>query len=258
MSIYKTEIASDKILSDNPIHQRLLKPYTVVKAAISGDILELGCGEGRGIEHLLERVSSYLGMDKIDKVIRKLKTKYPEAKFIRSMFPPMDHLKSESFDHIISFQVIEHIRNDRLFLEEIYRLLKCGGVAVITTPNIKMSLSRNPWHVREYTARELADLAGDIFDEVVACGITGNEKVMRYYEDNKKSVAKIMKYDVYDLQHRLPAFILKVPYEFLNRINRNRLKKGDDKLVGSISYEDYIVTENPDNSLDLLYYLHKK
>jgi SAM-dependent methyltransferase len=258
MSIYKTEITSDKILSDNPVHQRLLKPYTVVKAKISGDVLELGCGEGRGIEYLLEGVGSYLGMDKIDEVIGKLKIKYPEANFISSIFPPMDLLESESFDHIISFQVIEHIRNDRLFLKEIYRLLKPGGMAVITTPNIKMSLSRNPWHVREYTALELADLAGDIFDEIVACGITGNEKVMQYYKDNKKSVAKIMKYDVLDLQHRLPAFLLKVPYEILNRINRNSLKKGDDKLVSSISYEDYIVTDTPDKSLDLFYYLHKK
>ena len=159
MSIFKTEITSDSIPSDNPIHQRLLKPYTVVKEEISGNVLELGCGEGRGIEMILPKANSFLGLDKIDEVIRNLTEKYPDGQFIQSVFPPIDILESGVFDFIISFQVIEHIRNDRLFLEEIYRLLKPGGLAIITTPNIRMSLSRNPWHIREYTVKELTELS---------------------------------------------------------------------------------------------------
>jgi 2-polyprenyl-3-methyl-5-hydroxy-6-metoxy-1,4-benzoquinol methylase len=258
MSIFKTEITSDSIPSDNPIHQRLLKPYTVVKEEISGAVLELGCGEGRGIEEILPRVDTFLGLDKIEEVIETLGTKFPNAQFIKSIFPPIDILESEAFDFIISFQVIEHIRSDRLFLEEIYRLLKPGGMAVISTPNIKMSLSRNPWHIREYTAKELEELSKSIFDKVITKGISGNSKVMQYHEDNRKSVEKIMKYDVLDFQHRLPAFLLKLPYEILNRMNRNTLKKGANELVASISFEDYLVIENPEESLDLFYYLYKK
>ena len=258
MSLYKTEITSDKILSDNPIHQRLLKPYTVVKDQIRGNVLELGCGEGRGIEYILEKAGSYLGIDKIEGVIEKLKIKYPEAHFKRFLFPPMNLLETESYEFIISFQVIEHIRQDRLFLEEIYRLLKPGGTAFITTPNVKMSLSRNPWHIREYTAQELMDLASNFFDEIKAYGITGNKKVMEYYENNKRSVEKIMKYDIIDLQHRLPAFLLKIPYEVLNRINRKKLTKNDSQRIRSINYEDYMITDTPEESLDLFYYLYKK
>jgi SAM-dependent methyltransferase len=258
MSVYKTEIASDIIPSDNPIHQRLLKPYIVVRKQVSGNVLELGCGEGRGIDQLLPHVDSYIGLDKIDVVIEKLKVKYPGGVFIHSTFPPINIADSASFDFIISFQVIEHIRDDRLFLKEIYRLLKPGGIAIITTPNIKMSLSRNPWHIREYTADELRDLSTGIFDQVTAKGISGNDKVMHYYEENKRSVEKIMKLDILDLQHRLPAFLLRIPYEILNRINRNKLKKGDDQLIESITFEDYIVTDSPDKSLDLFYFLYKK
>jgi SAM-dependent methyltransferase len=258
MSVFKTEIASEIIPSDNPVHQRLLKPYMVVKGQISGDVLELGCGEGRGIEEILPAVDSYLGLDKIEEVIGKLQDKYSDAEFIRTTFPPVSITENNIYDTIISFQVIEHVRNDRFFLEEIYRLLKPGGVAIITTPNIKMSLSRNPWHIREYTAMELSDLTEGIFDRVEAKGITGNEKVMQYHAENRKSVERIMRFDVLDLQHRLPAFLLKVPYEILNRINRNKLKKGDDQLVASITYEDYIITDKPEKSLDLFYYLYKK
>lgn len=258
MSIFKTEITSDSIPSDNPIHQRLLKPYIVVKEEIGGNVLELGCGEGRGIEVILPRVNSFLGLDKIDEVIQDLTGKYPDGQFMQSVFPPINIPESGVFDFILSFQVIEHVRKDRLFLEEIYRLLKPGGLAIITTPNIKMSLSRNPWHIREYTAKELTDLSTSIFDKVVSKGITGNQKVMKYHEDNRKSVEKIMRFDVLDLQHRLPGFLLKLPYEILNRMNRDTLKKGDNELVESITFEDYIVSDNPEESLDLFYYLYKK
>ena len=50
MSIFTTEITSEKISSDNPIHQRLYKAYIESLPFISGDVLELGCGEGRGID----------------------------------------------------------------------------------------------------------------------------------------------------------------------------------------------------------------
>jgi len=257
MSVFKTEIASNIIPSDNPIHQRLLKPYTVIKDQIKGKVLELGCGEGRGIQEVLSKVDTFLGLDKIDEVIRKLQEEYPEAEFRQAVFPPLNFLSEDSFDYIISFQVIEHIKHDRLFLEEIYRILKPGGTAIITTPNIKMSLSRNPWHIREYKAHELLDLTSDIFDKVDAKGISGNDRVMKYHEKNRRSVARMMRFDVLDLQHWLPSFLLKLPYEILNRMNRNKLKQGDDELVASITYEDFIVTDTPDESLDLFYYLHK-
>ena len=258
MSVFKTEITSDSIPSDNPVHQRLLKPYTVVKDEISGSVLELGCGEGRGIDEILPNADSFLGLDKMNEVGQKLGAKFPQAQFVHSFFPPVDISESEVFDYIVSFQVIEHIRSDTLFLEEIYRLLKPGGTAIISTPNIKMSLSRNPWHIREYRAMELEDLCKGIFDKVITKGITGNSKVMKYHEENRRSVKRIMRYDILDLQHRLPSFLLKLPYEILNRMNRNTLEQRDNELVASISCEDYLVTNNPEESLDLFYYLYKK
>ncbi len=75
-------------------------------------------------------------------------------------------------------------------------------------------------------------------------GITGNEKVMQYHERNRQSVNKIMKWDVLDLQHKLPASVLRIPYEMLNRLNRNKLKEAADDLVASIKHEDYLLTED--------------
>ncbi|WP_209330473.1 class I SAM-dependent methyltransferase [Lunatimonas salinarum] len=257
MATYTTEIASDKLVSDNPIHQRLLKAYIAALPWVQGKLLEIGCGEGRGVEVLAPKADSYLGLDKIGEVIVRLRSKFPSYAFEQSVIPPFKSLESNAFDCIVSFQVIEHIREDRLFLEEIYRVLKPGGKAIISTPNIHFSLSRNPWHIREYTPAELVDLCSAIFTGVEAKGIGGNAKVMAYHEANRIAVNKIMRWDVLNLQHRLPASILKLPYEILNRLNRNRLRQQQGDRVTDIRHEDYLLLDSPDQALDLFYILTK-
>ena len=172
MSIYTTEITSDKILSDNPLHHRLLSAYVFAKKYISGDVLELGCGEGRGIDIILKRSKSFTAIDKISEVTERLSRKYPNEKFISSSFPPLKNIENESFDTLISFQVIEQIKNDKLYIKEIHRILKPGGKALISTPNISMTLTRNPWHVREYTSQQLFDLASRNFKKIIGFSTT--------------------------------------------------------------------------------------
>ncbi|MGE0587545.1 MAG: methyltransferase domain-containing protein [Cyclobacteriaceae bacterium] len=249
--VYTTEITSDQLPSDNPLHQRLLKAYVAVQDLVKGDLLEVGCGEGRGIDLMIDKVKSYTAIDKIEDVIQRLRQKYPSGKFLSGNIPPFHGLEDNSFDTVISFQVIEHIEDDKYFLKEINRVLKPGGTAYLTTPNRIMSLSRNPWHIREYTADELLSLARECFSTAEMKGIGGDELVMKYYERNKTSVERIARLDIFDLQHRLPASLLRIPYELLNRWNRNKLQGADDELVAAISHENYPVTDEGARALDL-------
>lgn len=251
MSTYTTEIASDKIVSDNPIHQRLLKAYYAAEPFILGDVLEPGCGEGRGLDLLAPKAKSYTAIDKIGDIIDELRGRYKGVDFKQMNFPPFAGLANNSYDVVISFQVIEHIQDDKKFLEEIYRVLKPGGKAVITTPNIKMTLTRNPWHIREYTNDQLKELASSIFSQATMKGIAGNEKVMNYYEENKKSVAKFTKFDIFNLQYNLPASLLRIPYDILNRVNRKMIQNNSGSLVTEISHNDYFLNEESESNLDL-------
>src|SRR5690349_10628609 len=255
--VFTTEIASEQITSDNPIHQRLFKAYVVAKPYLQGDVLEVGCGEGRGVELMMQQAKSFTAVDKIEPVIAELRKKFPAGKFTSMNIPPLSGLNDNTYDSIVSFQVIEHIEDDFLYLKEIHRVLKPGGVALFTTPNRKMSLSRNPWHVREYLPNELKTLGRKIFREVEMKGITGNEKVMTYYEENKKSVQRIMRFDIFNLQYRLPAAILRVPYEILNRLNRNKLQTTDNALVKEIHHDDYVVVDDATDALDLFMIVRK-
>ena len=111
-------------------------------------------------------------------------------------------------DFVLCFQVIEHIRDDFGTINEIRRVLRPGGKLIITTPNKEMSLTRNPWHLREYTVDEFKGLIGCYFDDYEPLGIYGNGKIMQYYENNRQSVERIMKFDILKLQQHLPRWML--------------------------------------------------
>ena len=138
-----TEIASAEIPSDNPVHQRLLYAYIAAKNFVKGDLLEIGCGDGRGVEVMHPLVTSYTAIDKNDQLIGILGSKYPDIKFISQFIPPLSMIPDNSIDTVVTFQVIEHIENDDLFVKEIHRVLKPGGRALISTVNRKF-LNKKP------------------------------------------------------------------------------------------------------------------
>ncbi len=257
MFINATEITSAEIVSDNVIHQRLLFAYEAAQNYIQGDLLEIGCGEGRGVELLVQKAASYTAIDKIATVVDKLKAKYPKVSLLNMLVPPFTGIPDNTYDRIVTFQVIEHIEEDDAFVKEIYRVLKPGGVAIITTPNIKMSLTRNPWHVREYTLTELQALLTKYFSEVKMQGVYGSGRVNDYYERNKESVQKYKRLDIFNLEQRLPRKVLQFPYNILNRINRDKLHKSNDNLVAQINTGDYCLKIADDSCYDFFCLAYK-
>lgn len=255
--IKTAEITSAEIVSDNPIHQRLLFAYDRATEYVNGRLLDIGCGEGRGMEYLRQRATSYTGLDKNPEVLASLRRKYPQDTFLQKNIPPLEGLDTGSFDTMVSFQVIEHIENDRLFVEEIHRVLAQGGLAVLSTPNRHMSLTRNPWHVREYSPKEFRALLERNFSKVECLGVYGDQAVMDYYERNKRGVERITRFDIFNLQYRLPRRLLEIPYNIANRINRNRLLKQDEKLVSKIGLGNFYLDEATDRCFDLFYIARK-
>lgn len=83
-----------------------------------------------------------------------------------------------SYDMVVSFETIEHIRDDRAYLAEAVRVLKAGGLFLCSTPNRALlnpgtSITwqpMNPFHVREYKRLEFERLLGEFFDSVVVIG----------------------------------------------------------------------------------------
>ncbi len=248
------ERVSHKDLSDNYVFQRSLLAYVEAAKLVSARVLEIGTGSGYGIDVVSPNVTEFITIDKFEdvSVLEHIKT-LPNIKFMQMDVPPLTGLADNSFDFVITFQVIEHIQDDNKFVSEIHRVLKPGGKLIVTTPNIKMSITRNPWHIREYTIAELDQLLKKSFAAVQKRGVAGNEKIMEYYRKNRASVEKITRFDIFNLQYRLPRQLLQIPYDILNRMNRRKLLQSNTSLVSDIKMEDYHVQEATDDCFDLFY-----
>ena len=239
--------------SDNFVFQRSVLAYHYAAEIISGDVLEIGTGTGYGVEILAPKCKRFITVDKF------LDPSVPQVENVEQhqMVVPPIGFESGSFDFVVSFQVIEHIKDDTQFVREVARVLRPGGKFIVSTPNAPMSLTRNPWHIREYTAEELQNLLSISFSTITPAGVVGNQKIMEYYEKNRQGVERITRFDILDLQHRLPRQLLQIPYDILNRINRRRLLKKNTELTTSIEMTDYSVSSATDQSFDLFFVAEK-
>ena len=243
--------------SDNFVFQRSLLAYHAAAERLAGRVLEIGTGTGYGIRVVAPRTRRFVTLDKHRPAgLEALTASMPDVEFRSAEVPPLP-FGSETFDWVISFQVIEHIADDAAFVQEVHRVLKPGGRFIVTTPNAPMSLTRNPWHVREYTAGELCALLQGPFARVEQLGVAGNETVMAYYERNREGVRRITRFDIFDLQHRLPRRLLQIPYDLLNRLNRRRLLHRNRELTTSIRKEDYRIVPVTEDCFDLFFVAEK-
>lgn len=257
--VQTAERVSHKDRSDNYVFQRSILAYVEAAKYVDGKVLEIGTGSGYGIELIASHAQEFVTVDKFKPAILDEPEMAAKSniQFLQMTVPPLQGIPDNTFDFAISFQVIEHIGEDKKFVQEIYRVLRPGGKFILTTPNKPMSLTRNPWHVREYTPRELEQCLKTAFADVEQLGVFGNEKVQAYYEKNKAAVKRITRFDVLNLQYRLPRQLLQIPYDLLNRLNRKRLLKSDAALVSDLSMEDFFLAPASDACLDLFFIAKK-
>lgn len=233
--------------SEHVIFNRCLFAYEAAASRVKGSIIELGSGEGYGIRVLAPLSDSYMAIDKFDTELPP----DPKVQFRKVLLPSLIGLADNSFDYAVTFQVIEHIKDDLEFIREIHRVLKPGGKLFVSTPNRLMSLTRNPWHIREYTADELSRHLLKVFGSVEMMGVYGNGRIMEYHEQNKASVKRITRFDILNLQYRLPRQLLQIPYDIMNRMNRRKLLDNNNSLVKDVTTADFYLAKATDQCFDL-------
>ena len=96
-------------------------------------LLDAGAGTGWFSKHACERKANVISMDLGENLLRKVKEKCNSTTIIGSILNiPFGN---DFFDVVISSEVIEHTPNPYLAIHELYRVLKPGGILILTTPN---------------------------------------------------------------------------------------------------------------------------
>lgn len=101
-------------------------------------VLDAPCGESAALTPaLIARGYDAVGADLDSEAEKRLGKAFAKAN-LDAPFPWPD----QSFDAVFSTEGIEHLENHFSFLREVCRILKPGGVLVLTTPNITALRSR--------------------------------------------------------------------------------------------------------------------
>ena len=123
--------------SDDPIFEMVLRILETEGA--SGDLVDVGCGRGDLFRELPPGIRSYTGVDLV---------RYdgfpdsPAAKFRKSDLNQGLPLEDGVADIAVSIETIEHLENPRALFRELRRVLRPGGLLMVTTPNQLSVLSK--------------------------------------------------------------------------------------------------------------------
>jgi 2-polyprenyl-3-methyl-5-hydroxy-6-metoxy-1,4-benzoquinol methylase len=152
-------------------------------------VLDVGCGEGHFAGALARQGAEVVAIDVAEEPLRRARVRHPDLD-TRLVEPeaPLP-LEDSSFDIVWAGEVIEHVADTSRWLSEVRRVLRSGGLLLLSTPDhgplsrLRLGMSRRAFeahfdprsdHLRFYTRRVLEELLADFgFEDVEVAGAGG-------------------------------------------------------------------------------------
>jgi ubiquinone/menaquinone biosynthesis C-methylase UbiE len=239
------------------MYLRHLKAYQFSRKFLKNEVvLEVGCGDAYGLKHISDSPNKIFASDIFFDSLHKAKAKRYSANIF---FINADTInlpfRSEVFDIVLSFQVIEHLKDiDRFFLE-IKRVLKNDGLLLVSTLNrsfgkLPFQKNYNIFHHKEYTVKEFLAVLHATFEDVKVLGLRGDREV----EEIIKSIWRenpLILYASYVLPLPIKKLIKKLLARFgIRKIGNKRTSKGhsqnitiDQRFLHRYSTDNFFITK---------------
>jgi len=168
--------AYDDVMMDH--HYRYHLALSFIR---KGDfVLDVACGSGYGTHYMAKNSDGalFVGVDRSDHGLEWARsyffndsTVYVKADLTGAFF---EALPVDSYDLVVCYETVEHLKEDRAFVKKLHALLKAGGILLISAPNENVipyldnpyfPNRVNPHHYRHYRPKELRQL-------LTKCGFT--------------------------------------------------------------------------------------
>jgi SAM-dependent methyltransferase len=152
-------------------HNRLIKTRmnALVHArarAFAGTVVDLGCGTAPFREEILGHAHRYIGVDWANTLHDSI------ADIIADLNQPLP-LPDAMADHVVSFEVIEHVAEPAMMLREAARILRAGGLLTLSAP-FQWWEHEAPWDYQRFTRHGLRyQLENAGFVDIVVRNTTG-------------------------------------------------------------------------------------
>ncbi len=114
---------------------------------ISGRVLDFGCGVRPFEQDILQHASEYIGVD-WGHTLHGLR-----ADIVADLNHPLP-IVADFADHIVSFEVLEHLSEPQVMLAEAFRILRSGGHLTLSVP-FQWWVHESPWDYFRYTRHGL-------------------------------------------------------------------------------------------------------
>lgn len=158
-----TELATD----DMVYH---LHRYAIPMDYISGKtVVDIASGEGYGSNLMAAKAKQVYGIDISEEAVLFASEKYSNTTNLSFKIGAVENipLADETADVIVSFETLEHTDKHHEMMKEIKRILKPGGIVIISSPDKANYTDRfnriNEYHVKELYLEEFKDLLNQYF-----------------------------------------------------------------------------------------------
>lgn len=253
------------------MYLRHLAAYCFAQPMAEGQrVLDLGCGTGYGAVLIASSAREVIALDVALNALPTAEPKTATATFVAgdSLRLP---LRDETFDLVVSSQVIEHIWREIDYLDEVRRVLSPGGIFIVATPNRALRLLPfqppiNPYHVREYNIHSLKKTLYKQFAAVDIWGVRGTPEIMAIERERLRQ-NPLRAYRGLIASKILPSLVLKSIRNLVKSLpwaRRLEATVGTNNVASPpFSEDDYLVTDfwvdpnDVETSLDLVGICHK-
>lgn len=159
---------------------RALAVRALDRRGARGVVVDVGCGSGQLRAALGERATRYVGVDAVRHDGFPAGAQLLAADLDREPIP----LPDASADAVVALETIEHLENPRRLIRELVRIVRPGGVVLVSTPNQRSLLSLltlltkgrfNAFQDADYPAHRTALLDVDLRRIADECGLADIE-----------------------------------------------------------------------------------
>jgi len=225
----------------------------IVERLNDGVIVDIGCGVGDETGRLTGPGRTVVGVDYSWEAAHSATSHSVKATCADGSVLP---LRGGSAQVVCSSHIIEHFVDPTDHVVEMARITAAEGTALVITPNAPADFE-NPFHVHLFTADSLHKMLSRHFAEVEVFGLDGDAEVRADFAARRRTGAKLLALDVFNLRHRLPRGMFVALHSFGRRLVypfTNRREHGKPP----ISADRFSIVRHIDNDTLVLFAVARK